>query len=128
MRGGGLIAPALLDVAEKPLDVVMTELRDLVERARQGSLRGREMTSATLTVTNLGDQGVTAVLGVIYPPQVALVGVGKIAPRPWVVNGEVVPRSVLTLSLAADHRVSDGHRGGRFLAAISKLLQQPEAL
>ncbi|MCO5171965.1 MAG: 2-oxo acid dehydrogenase subunit E2, partial [Planctomycetes bacterium] len=126
LRGGGLIAPALLDVGAKPLATVMDELRDLVERARQGRLRGREVTDPTLTVTNLGDQGVTSVLGVIYPPQVALVGLGRIERRPRVVGDAVAPRSVVTLSLAADHRVSDGHRGGRFLAAVARRLAHPE--
>lgn len=128
LRGGGLIAPALLDVDDKPLATVMAELRDLVDRARLGRLRGREVSDPTLTVTNLGDQGVSSVLGVIYPPQVALVGVGRIEQRPRVVGGAVVPRSVVTLSLSGDHRASDGHRGGRFLAAISKRLARPEDL
>ncbi len=128
LRGGGLIAPALLDVATKPLPQVMQELRDLVERARGGTLRGREMSDATLTVTNLGDQGVSEVFGVIYPPQVALVGVGKIEDRPWVVEGRVEPRPVVSVSLAADHRASDGHRGARFLSLIANTLQRPEAL
>jgi len=128
VRGGGLVAPALIDAGTKPLDALMADLRDLVARARKGSLRGREMSAPTLTVTNLGDQGVRAVFGVIYPPQVALVGVGKVEDRPWVVDGAVVVRPVVDLSLAADHRASDGHRGGRYLAAVAKKLQRPESL
>jgi len=83
------------------------------------------MTDATITVTNLGDQGVEVVHGVIYPPQVALVGFGKVAERPWVEEGRLVVAPVVTASLAADHRASDGHRGGLFLAEIARLLQDP---
>lgn len=130
LRQGGLIAPALHDVDHKPLDVLMRELADLVRRTRAGSLRSSEMSDPTVTVTNLGEQGVEAVAGVIYPPQVALVGFGRIAPRPWVREdgGELCVMPVLTASLAADHRVSDGHRGALFLAELRELLQRPEEL
>lgn len=86
------------------------------------------MTDATVTVTNLGDQGADAVFGVIYPPQVALVGFGTVRERPWAENGLLGVRSVVTASLAADHRASDGHRGARFLAAIARHLERPEEL
>jgi len=76
----------------------------------------------------LGEQGVESVFGVIYPPQVAIVGLGKIAGRPWVENDVVVARKIATLTLAADHRASDGHRGGLYLAALTRLLQEPEKL
>jgi pyruvate dehydrogenase E2 component (dihydrolipoamide acetyltransferase) len=128
MRGGGLIAPALHDVSDKPLPRLMAELSDLVQRARSGGLRSSEITDPTITVTNLGDQGVEAVAGVIYPPQVALVGFGRIAERPAVEEGRLVVAPLVTASLAADHRVSDGLRGARFLAALAERLQQPEAL
>jgi len=84
--------------------------------------------AATITVTSLGEQGVETVFGVIYPPQVALVGFGKVVERPWVADGLVIPRPVVTASLSADHRVSDGHRGGLFLAEVDRLLQEPHAL
>ena len=83
LRGGGLIAPAIHDADRKDLDELMRDLRDLVARARGGGLRASEMADPTITVTNLGDQGVDVVHGVIYPPQVALVGFGRIADRPW---------------------------------------------
>jgi pyruvate dehydrogenase E2 component (dihydrolipoamide acetyltransferase) len=86
------------------------------------------MTDPTITVTSLGDQGVDAVLPVIYPPQVAIVGFGRIRERPWAVGGDVAVRPVVTASLAADHRVSDGHRGAQFLAGLDRLLQRPEDL
>lgn len=128
LRQGGLVAPALLDVANKPLDLLMRELADLVRRARAGSLRSSEMGDATITVTNLGEQGVEMVSGVIYPPQVALVGFGRLTDRPWVRDGGLCAMPVVTATLAADHRVSDGHRGALFLAAIRDLLQNPSAL
>lgn len=128
LRGGGLVAPALHDVGVKPLAQLMRELADLVKRARAGSLRSSEMSDPTLTITNLGDQGVESVLGVIYPPQVALVGFGRVAVRPWVEAGELRALPLLSASLAADHRVSDGHQGGLFLAALRDLLQQPQQL
>lgn len=128
VREGGLLVPALKDVATKPLELVARELSELIERTRRGQLRSSELTDATLTVTNLGDRGVEEVFGVIYPPQVAIVGFGKVVDSPWVVDGKCVIRPVLVASLAADHRVSDGHRGGLFLAEIAALLQHPEAL
>ena len=75
------------------------------------------MSDPTLTVTNLGEQGVEAVHGVIYPPQVALVGIGRVVERPWAVDGMLTVRRTVIATLAADHRVSDGHRGGLYLSA-----------
>ncbi len=128
VRGGGLLAPALLDVDRKPLAQLMTELRDLVARARRARLRGAESNAATITVTSLGDLGVDKVFGVIQPPQVALVGFGALRERPWAEHGLLGVRPVVTATLAADHRVSDGLRGARLLTAIAQALAQPEAL
>lgn len=128
MRQGGLIAPAIHDVDRKTVDELMRDLADLVARARSGSLRSSEMSDPTITVTNLGESGVEAVFGVIYPPQVALVGFGRIDTRPWVEDGTVRAVPVTTASLAADHRASDGMRGARFLAALRERLQHPEEL
>jgi pyruvate dehydrogenase E2 component (dihydrolipoamide acetyltransferase) len=128
LRGGGLIAPALHDVDSQPLGALMSALRDLVRRARGGGLRSSELSDATITVTSLGEQGVESVLGIVYPPQVAIVGFGRIVERPWVVDGAIQPRSVVTATLSADHRVSDGHRGSLFLGAVDRLLQSPERL
>jgi pyruvate dehydrogenase E2 component (dihydrolipoamide acetyltransferase) len=128
LRGGGLVAPALHDVDTKPLAQLMRELADLVRRARAGSLRSSEMSDPTITVTNLGEQSVQSVLGVIYPPQVALVGLGQIAVRPWVEAGQLVAAPLLCATLAADHRASDGHRGALFLAELREVLQQPHTL
>ena len=128
LRGGGLVAPALHDTDHLTLAELMTGLRDLVARARAGRLRSSEASEPTITVTSLGDQGVDVVQPVIYPPQVAIVGFGRIRPRPWAVDGMLGVRPVVTATLAADHRVSDGHRGAVFLTALDRLLQAPEEL
>jgi len=128
LRGGGLVVPALHHVNQKALPLLMGELRDLVQRARAGSLRSSDLADGTITVTSLGERSADAVLGVIYPPQTAIVGFGAVVERPWVVAGAVAPRPVVTVSLAADHRASDGHRGAAFLSAVDRLLQSPEGL
>jgi pyruvate dehydrogenase E2 component (dihydrolipoamide acetyltransferase) len=128
LRGGGLIAPAIHDADQRSLPELMVALRDLVQRARTGGLRSSELTDPTITVTSLGERGAETVIGVIYPPQVAIVGFGRIIERPWAVDGALAVRPVVSLSLAADHRASDGHRGGLLLAEIERLLQEPQAL
>jgi pyruvate dehydrogenase E2 component (dihydrolipoamide acetyltransferase) len=128
IRGGGLVAPAIHDADKLSLDELMMQLRDLVARARNGALRSSELSDPTITVTNLGERGVETVFGVIYPPQVALVGFGAPVERPWAVGGQIATRRVLNATLAADHRASDGHRGALFLADIDHRLQSPETL
>ena len=128
LRRRGLIAPALHDVADKNLDTLMTELKDLVQRARVGGLRSSELTDTTIILSSLGDNGVETLYPIITPPQVAVVGAGSVVRRPWLVGEGLAVRRVITLTLAGDHRVSDGHRGALFLAALDRLLQQPEEL
>ena len=128
LRAGGLVAPAIHNVCTKKLDELMSDLTDLVARARAFSLRSSEMSDPTITVTNLGDQGVDSVFGVIYPPQVALVGFGKPTQRVSVIDKGIRITTNVQATLAADHRASDGHRGALFLAAINELLQQPDQL
>jgi pyruvate dehydrogenase E2 component (dihydrolipoamide acetyltransferase) len=128
LRSGGIVAPAIHDVAARSLDELMSALADLVTRVRGGGLRSSELSDPTITITSLGDRGCESVFPVIYPPQVAIVGFGTIVERPWIADGAVVARRVVHVSLAADHRVSDGHRGALFLRRIGELLQKPEAL
>lgn len=128
LRGGGLVAPALHDADRLTLDELMPRLRDLVARARAGSLRSSEMSDPTVTITSLGEEGAEMVSGLIYPPQVALVGFGRLHERPLSVGGGVASRPVVIATLSADHRVVDGHRGSRFLAVLDRLLQEPEKL
>ena len=128
LRGGGLVAPALHHTDRLSIDDLMKKFRDLIQRTRSGSLRSSELSDPTITVTSLGEQGVEAVFGIIYPPQVALVGFGKIVERPWSSGGQILSRLVITATLSADHRVSDGHRGALFLSAVDRKLQEPEKL
>jgi pyruvate dehydrogenase E2 component (dihydrolipoamide acetyltransferase) len=128
IRGGGLVAPAIRDTNRKTLDALMAALRDLVARTRAGRLRGSELFEPTITVSSLGERGVDSLWGVIYPPQVAIVGFGTPVARPWAVGGQVDVRPTVTATLAADHRASDGHRGALLLLQIQRRLQQPEAL
>jgi pyruvate dehydrogenase E2 component (dihydrolipoamide acetyltransferase) len=126
MKGGGLVTPAIHGVGEMNCDELMAALRDLIPRARAGRLRSSEMTDATLTVTSLGDLGVESVFGVIYPPQIALVGFGKIMEQPWAKDGMLGVHPVMTASLAADHRATDGHTGAQFLDALNRHFQSPD--
>jgi pyruvate dehydrogenase E2 component (dihydrolipoyllysine-residue acetyltransferase) len=128
IRQGGLIPPAIHDVDKKSLPELMRALSDLVARTRAGSLRSSEMSDPTITVTNLGETGVEAVFGVIYPPQVALVGFGRMETRPWSEDGKLFTAPLVTASLSADHRASNGIRGARFLAELRERLQHPEVL
>ena len=128
IRGGGLAAPAIQNADQLSLAELMVQMRDLIGRVRWGSFRASELTSSTITVNSLGDRGVEGVLPIIYPPQVAIIGFGKIMEQPWVIEGKMIPRPILQMTLAADHRVSDGHRGGLFLNAIAEKLDAPESL
>ena len=128
IRGGGLIAPAIHDADRLSLDELMKQMRELVQRVRAGRIRSSEIADPTITVSSLGERGVESLYGIIYPPQVAIIGFGKVTARPWVVDGNVLARPVVNATLAADHRVTDGHVGALFLAEIDKLLQEPEKL
>jgi pyruvate dehydrogenase E2 component (dihydrolipoamide acetyltransferase) len=128
LRQGGLITPAIHNVDLKNMDELMEALRDLIMRTRAGRLRSSELTDATITLTNLGDLGVETVYGVIYPPQVALVGFGKVTDQAWVENGMIGIRPILTATLAGDHRATDGRTGAQFLDILNRLLQEPEKL
>lgn len=128
LRGGGLVAPALHDVQDRPIGPLMAALADLVQRARTGGLRSSELSDPTVTVTALGEQGAQAVFGVIHPPQVALVGFGRVHERAWAETGRVEAVPAVQVSLSADHRVSDGHLGSAFLVELAAQLQRPEEL
>jgi pyruvate dehydrogenase E2 component (dihydrolipoyllysine-residue acetyltransferase) len=128
LRRGGLVAPALEAANRQALPILMRRFQDVVERARAGHLRQSELAGATITVSSLGEGGAETIYPIIHPPQVAIVGFGSVVTRPWVVGSAVAAASVMTATLSADHRVSDGHRGSQFLMAIDRLLQEPEKL
>jgi pyruvate dehydrogenase E2 component (dihydrolipoamide acetyltransferase) len=128
MRGGGLVAPAILDVETLGLDQLMERLRDVIGRVRGGRLRSSELSQGTVTFSNLGEDTADSILPLIYPPQVAIIGCGQIAERPWANQGTVAIRRALTVSVAGDHRVSDGRRAAQFLTRLQQLLHNPEQL
>ena len=132
MRGGrtdrGLVAPAIHDADRLTLDGLMAAFRDLVNRARKGSLRSSELSDPTMTVTSIGEQGVESLYGMIFPPQVAIVGFGAVVERPWARQGGLLVAPLVRVTLSGDHRVTDGHRGAQLLSAVDRLLQAPEAL
>ena len=128
LREGGLVAPAIHDADRLDLAEMMTSLTDLVKRARSWRLRSSEMSDPTITVTNLGERGVETAFPVIIPPQVAIVGFGRIVDMPVAIEGQAAVHPVVHATLAGDHRVTDGHRGGLFLDALDRLLQEPESL
>lgn len=133
LRDGGLIAPVIPDAGSLDLDGVMEALKGLVGRARRSGLRGSDLSPGSLTVTSLGDAspgsaGVAQLFPVITPPQVAAVGIGAIREQPWAVDGLLGVHPVVWISLSADHRVSDGRDGARFLATLDDLLTHPDQL
>jgi pyruvate dehydrogenase E2 component (dihydrolipoamide acetyltransferase) len=127
-RSGGLVTPALLNAQEMDLGQTMAAFRDLITRTRSGKLRSSEITQQTIVITNLGDLGVERVYGVIYPPQVALVGLGRIVDAPWVEGDALAIRKVMQATLAGDHRATDGRTGALFLDTLDRILQKPEEL
>ncbi|WP_259366736.1 MULTISPECIES: dihydrolipoamide acetyltransferase family protein [unclassified Colwellia] len=128
LRQGGLVVPAIHDVDKLSITELMQGLRDITERSRSGHLRSSELMDATVTVTNMGERGADSVFGIIYPPQVAILGFGKVRDIVKVVNDDMVIAQVLTLSLSADHRVIDGMLAAKFLNYLAKKLQKPECL
>ena len=128
LRNGGIIVPAIPQSDTKSADEIMTALNDLIPRARALKLRSSELSSSTITLTNLGDAGADTVFGIIYPPQVAIVGLGTITEQPFAENGMLGIRSLANVTLAGDHRATDGLTGSRFLSSLDKNLQNPEAL
>ena len=128
LRKGGLITPAIHHTDRKSLDELREAMNDLIVRTRAGQLRSSELMDQTITLSSLGDRGVEKLFGVIYPPQVALVGLGKVMDQVWVENGMIGVRLVMVATLAGDHRATDGHLGGIFLEALNKHLQEVEKL
>lgn len=128
IRGGGLAAPAIHDTDTLPLAELMVRMRNLVGRVRRGGFRSSEISDPTVTVSSLGERGVEALLPVIYPPQVAIIGFGTVQEQPWAVGDGVAVRPIVTVSVGADHRVNDGHRGALLLRRIEELLHEPETL
>jgi len=128
LRNGGIIVPAIHDAGKKSVDELMKALSDIIPRARALKLKSSELADSTVTITSLGEGAVETVFGIIYPPQVALIGFGGITEAPWAENGMLGIRPVLTVSLSADHRATDGNTGSLFLTALKNYLMKPELL
>lgn len=127
LRGGGLVVPTIRDVDRLELPDLMSSLHEVLSRARGGRLRSSDLSDSTITVSNMGELGAETVYGLIYPPQVALVGLGRVASRPIVRDGSIVAARTMHATLSGDHRVTDGLVGARFLAALRERLERPEA-
>lgn len=128
LRKGGLIVTTIQGADGLPPDELMSVMREMVTGARKGKLRSGWMSPPSITITNVGENGADRVSGIIFPPQVAIVGFGRIGHRPWVIDGTVVARPLATASMAGDHRATDGAEGSRFLAALSQSLEDPASL
>ncbi|OGK79124.1 MAG: hypothetical protein A2X52_17270 [Candidatus Rokubacteria bacterium GWC2_70_16] len=123
----GLIVPVIRDADRKSLRAISRELAELSERARARRLGPEDLQGGTFTVSNAGMLGVDAVTPIINPPEVAILGVGRIADRALAVGGRVEARPAATLCLTFDHRVVDGAPASRFLADMRRLLEEPRA-
>jgi len=128
LRAGGIMIPAILNADKRTMDELMTSLNDIIPRAKAMKLRSSELSESTFTITSLGEGNVETVYGIVYPPQLGLVGLGSIKEQPWAENGMLDVRPVMNITLSADHRATDGATGSRFLMAINDHLQNPEQL
>lgn len=124
----GLVVPVLRDADRRSLRELAADLLVLVDRARASRLSPSEMDGGTFSITNLGQYRIDGFTPIVNPPQAAILGVGRIAPRPAVVGGELVARTLCTFSLSFDHRVVDGAPAAAFLARLAELLERPYAL
>jgi pyruvate dehydrogenase E2 component (dihydrolipoamide acetyltransferase) len=121
----GLLVPVIRDVLRKTVRDISLCTRSLIDRARTGKLTGADMQGGTFSLTNLGAFGIDAFTPILNPPQCAILGVGRIEMRPAVIDGQVVPREQVVLSLTFDHRIVDGAPAARFLQAVRRNLEQP---
>lgn len=124
----GLIVPVIKDADQKGVIQIHQELRDLAAKARDNKISLDEISGSTFTLTNLGTYGVEFFTPVINPPECAILGIGKIAPKPVVYNGQICARDMIGLSLSFDHRITDGKPAAEFLQTISNLIQEPYIL
>ena len=128
LRGGGLVMPVIRDAQTLTAVLMMEQLKEQVSRARNASLRISELSGGSFTVTNIGERGAEQMFAVIYPPQVAIIALGTPHQEAMIIDGGIQIRSIIEATLAADHRVSDGHIGARLLYQLNQQLQKPEDL
>ncbi|MBK9636798.1 MAG: 2-oxo acid dehydrogenase subunit E2 [Bacteroidetes bacterium] len=128
LRGGGIIVPAIHAANLKTIDEIMSMLNDIIPRAKALKLRSSELSDSSITITSIGEGGADSVYGIIYPPQVAIIGFGNISEQPFAENGMLGIHPLVHVTLAADHRAIDGLTGSRFLTVLNTHLQNPESL
>jgi pyruvate dehydrogenase E2 component (dihydrolipoamide acetyltransferase) len=121
----GLLVPTIKDADKKGVAEIATDFRALVARVREGKAGPDDLTGGTFTITNLGMYEVDAFTPIINLPEVAILGVGRIKEQPVVVDGEIVVRKMMWLSLTFDHRIIDGAPAARFLQRIKQMVEQP---
>jgi len=124
----GLIVPVLRDVQRKTILEIGRETRDLAARAREGRVTVAEVTGGTFTISNIGTTGADIFTPIINPPESAILGVGRIAPRPYAAGEKVEVGPMMWLSLTFDHRIIDGHPAALFLARVREILEKPYLL
>jgi pyruvate dehydrogenase E2 component (dihydrolipoamide acetyltransferase) len=125
----GLITPVIRDIGSKGLAAISRESKDLASRAREGKLQPDEYQGGTITVSNMGMFGIESFTAIINPPQAAIVAVSSIAKRPdYDENGEIVPASIMKLTLSADHRIANGRDGALYMAEVKRILENPVML
>jgi 2-oxoisovalerate dehydrogenase E2 component (dihydrolipoyl transacylase) len=122
----GLVVAVIRDAQRKSLGEIASDLMRLATAARDGSIDAADLRGSTFTVSNFGAFGVDGGTAIINPPEAAILGIGQIATRPWVVDTKVVPRSVVELSLVFDHRVADGGVAGGFIRRVADLIESPD--
>ncbi|MFV5697946.1 dihydrolipoamide acetyltransferase family protein [Flavobacterium sp. ZT3R17] len=128
LRTGGIIVPAIHQVDKKNVDEIMDALNEIIPRARAMRLQSSEWNDSTITITNISDGGADSIFGIIHPPQVAIIGFGNILEQPHAENGMIGICPFVNVTLAGDHRATDGLIGSRFLITLNKHLQNPELL
>jgi 2-oxoisovalerate dehydrogenase E2 component (dihydrolipoyl transacylase) len=121
----GLLVPVVRDAQAHTLEQLAVAVAERTRRARDGALGPAELTGGTFTVNNYGVFGVDGSAAIINHPEAAILGIGRIIQRPWVVDGQVVPREMTELTLAFDHRVCDGGTAGGFLRFIADCVESP---
>ncbi|MGI5817148.1 MAG: 2-oxo acid dehydrogenase subunit E2 [Armatimonadota bacterium] len=124
----GVLLPTVRDADTKTLEEIAAETSEMVELARNGRLRASLQMGAGFTISNLGPIGIDSFAPIISPPQVAILGIGSIAPQPMVIDGQVVARRAAHLTLVLDHRAADGADGAQFLAALKEIFTDPDRL
>ncbi len=126
--GRGLIVPVIRNTDCKSIKQIAADIRDLAGRAREGKIDVAELQGSTFTITNVGPLGGTALIPTINYPEVAILGMGSVRPKPVVRDGEIVIRTILPLTMAFDHRVADGADAARFVAELARQLSDPNLL